>query len=153
MDATPTELGTVTQPHTSEYYERILNPEKKLPQVELYQFQKSATLPAKGTLTVNRFQILDPKARKTIGELSLDISSPADKKRSATLGNISLRSTYIGKGYGKATYLELLKHLGETKLLSGEINEKSRKIWEWLKERGMAKLVNPYIKNSGYEII
>lgn len=55
--------------------------------------------------------------------------------------NIKLDESHIGKGYGKSTYLELIKLAGRSgkTLQSGEeLSRQALKVWEWLVHKGLA---------------
>jgi hypothetical protein len=75
-----------------------------------------------------------------IGSLKLEIRVNDDQK-SARIYEITLKPEFIGKSFGKAAYLELLKFLGDTPLISStnHLNDYSTKIWESLIRDGLAE--------------
>ncbi len=81
---------------------------------------------------------------KLIGHIKLRRGLKSDhpdsvRPKNAMIEEIILGDPYIGKGFGKAAYIELLKFLGDTPLLSGVLNHNSAKIWESLVHDGLAK--------------
>lgn len=61
------------------------------------------------------------------------------RPRVAMIEEIILEQPYIGKGFGKSAYLELLKSLGEMPLMSSNLNDFSTPIWESLVRDGLAQ--------------
>lgn len=91
------------------------------------------------------------KLKKTLKSDRPDHPRP----RVAMIEEIRLENTNdIGKGYGKATYLELLKSLGDMPLMSAIINDFSEAIWKSLVRDGLAEEdfieVNGQRKMVGY---
>lgn len=113
-----------------EFLEGKLNPDGNLPQVmlELDGLQHFSMPTDLRMLTVH-----DEK-REAIG--SIELSIPRDSSNGfANIDFIYLKR----KGFGKSTYLELLKYLDNTKLRSGALNPTTQHIWEWLVGNGIAK--------------
>lgn len=79
-----------------------------------------------------------------IGKMILRKKLASDKPnyprpRVAMIEEIILEQPYIGKGFGKAAYLELLKSLGDMPLMSANLNDFSTPIWESLVRDGLAQ--------------
>lgn len=97
-------------------------------------------------LVLHKIEILD-SGNQVIGAISMlervksDKDQPGDFKREsvAMIKQIDLHEPFIGKGYGKAAYLELLKILGDTPLVSASTNKFSDRVWESLVRQGFAE--------------
>jgi len=97
-------------------------------------------------IVAHDISILD-STNQVIGNISMverkksDKDKPGDFKREtlAIIKKITLKELFIGKGFGKAAYLELLKMLGDTPLVSGSANELSNRVWESLIKDGLAE--------------
>jgi GNAT superfamily N-acetyltransferase len=77
-----------------------------------------------------------------IGELTLETQSDS---AAACIADIKLADAYVGKGFGRATYLELIANLSSKglKLISGsEVSRQAVPVWEWLVEKGIARKVS-----------
>lgn len=79
-----------------------------------------------------------------IGKMILRKKLASDKPdhprpRVVMIEEIILEQPYIGKGFGKSAYLELLKSLGDMPLMSANLNDFSTPIWESLVRDGLAQ--------------
>lgn len=105
-----------------------------------------------GRMSTQAIAIYDQQNR-LLGGLSLRVNQArpgSHEPAKAVIDNIQLGREYQGLGYGKATYLELLKHLDRTVLQSGALNENSEKIWKSLVNDGLAEEIQADIEGSKY---
>jgi len=97
-------------------------------------------------------KVLDA-ANNPIGSLTLRVNIPdswnGTVRNVARVSEINIDAPYVGKGFGKATYLEILKFLGDMPLQSGSINDNSIGIWESLVRDGLAE--REYTQDEGGE--
>src|SRR3989344_4059752 len=136
-----------------DHYEQHLNPDKTLPEVKLYQGKKS--LMSSKVQTTHHYEVLN-KNNLSIGGFLLSVPNAPHPESAAFIRQMSIRvgpHEFAQQGFGKATYLAILKRLSDTKLHSGEINEGSKKIWQWLVQKGVAKQIDPTDANGEYENI
>ena len=130
-------------PETPEQYD-LPEPKKSRPVVYLVD-KPVETQP---NLILHRIEILDSQ-NQVIGNISVlerkKSGKPGDFKREtvAMIKQIDLAEQFIGKGFGKAAYLELLKMLRDTPLVSASTNQDSNKIWESLVRDGLAEYDEP----------
>jgi len=83
--------------------------------------------------------IIKNENNEEIGTAILNIFYPPNREHYAYLNTIKIKEELRGKGYGKATYLELIKKLADVKLKSGfQLSRGSSKVWEWLCQNGLA---------------
>lgn len=147
---------------TPEYYEQRLNPDKKLPPVVIEKVKTFRNDPQEHRefSTTTKFLIKNVD-NQTVGNFSLDVDTLVTKEPTASFSSFWLETDpdFRRQGYGRATYLEILKYLGEVKLKSGVLDNYSQatKIWNWLVEKGVARKREPLIVEGGaryaYEII
>lgn len=125
-------------PETPERYD-LPEPKKSRPFVRLID-NPVQTQP---NLTLHRIEISDSHGQ-VIGNISMLERKKSGKhgdferETVAIIKQINLAEQFIGKGFGKAAYLELLKILGDTPLVSGSTGQDSNKIWESLVRDGLA---------------
>ena len=115
-------------------YDHILNPEGTLPKILLKQ-NKEISEQIKG------YDILSDSSTK-VGYIILAINTFKHERNLAYVGSIQIREEFRGKGFGKATYIEVLKSLNGIQLKSSTLNEKSRGIWEWLVRNGIPRKIS-----------
>lgn len=136
MDTEPkTSVAEISR--TPQYYDNLLNPDKSLPGVVLKKIEPTG----KGTFVSTIFMV-KTLGGDHIGSFTLNTLSSPKEKPSAHLNTITIHEDFRGRGYGKSTYLEILKYLGDIKLKSGSaLSRGSLPIWEWLVEKGVARKV------------
>ncbi len=154
--STPVEtvLGSAAEllEERNEWLEKQLNPGGSLPKVKL----EEVPLPdgCQSNFLIN-YEIKD-ESGQPVGSVKLATPSPTASERGekAHIQNIQ---AIQGQGFGKATYLELLKTLPmETGLKSSDqLSRGSHPMWRWLVEAGVAQQVSPGVvdetaRNGGY---
>lgn len=102
-------------------------------------------------LSKHNIEIFDSQ-HTLIGGITLRKNLQSDKPdhprpRVAMIDEIHLEQPYIGKGFGKSAYLELLKFLGDMPLMSANTNDFSVNIWQSLVRDGLAE--EEYIELDG----
>lgn len=157
MNIASPDINSPAPIHTPEYYERLLNPDKILPKVKFSgsggDGWRLAQLTDSHPINFALFALSSPGDKKMIGEGSLDISEINGKKK-AMINMIRItENDFLNKWFGRAAYLEILKYLGDTQLQSGKLTPKTRKVWEWLVEKGVALKIYPGSLFREYEII
>jgi hypothetical protein len=123
--------------------QKIVDVFKIRPVVHLIDYPLEVPKKLSKLLTRHKLQIIDVD-NTNIGFIILDKNLDSEKpfisrKRVAIIEEIELQEPYIGKGYGKAAYLELLKILGDLPLQSWNINDDSKTIWLSLVRDGLAQ--------------
>jgi len=134
-----------------------LNNKMKILEAEFYHLPKvSIELkipknPMSGTLYLEGFIIKDDVGEE-IGDFVLSNSKSLKNEHFASLNSININEKPKGEGYGKSTYLEIIKHLNGIKLKSGwQLSRGSFKIWEWLVSQGLAKKIKEGVTNENTE--
>lgn len=134
-----------------------LNSKKKILEAEFYHLPKvSIDLkipknPMSDTLYLEGFIIKDDAGEK-IGDFVLSNFRSLKGEHFASLTAININEKPKGEGYGKSTYLEIIKFLNEIKLKSGwQLSRGSYKIWEWLVSQGLAKKVKEGVIDENTE--
>lgn len=132
--------------HTTEKmdYDQVLNPNGSLPKIHL-KHRMNLNERTKG------YDIMSDSKTK-VGYIVLATYEEVSKETIAYIGNIQIRETFQGNGFGKATYIEILKRLNGVRLKSSVLNQKSRGMWEWLVRNGIARKISD-VEGGVYETI
>ena len=115
-------------------YDQVLNPDGSIPKIQL-AYDRNINERGK------RFNIISEEKAK-VGHIILAKYEEGERKRIAYIANILILDEFQRRGFGKATYIEILKGLNGISLQSGVLNERSRGIWEWLVRSGVARKVS-----------
>jgi hypothetical protein len=138
---------------TPEEYENLLDPEHTLPKIQIEELPNKM----RGSLIPTEFKIRDEQGNE-IGELTLLTSRPKNKEATASIAGIRVDVTHLGKGFGRSTYVQLVKRLvaEQVRLQTGvQLSRGSKPIWDWMVERGVARQtsegqINEETENAAY---
>jgi hypothetical protein len=116
-----------------------LDPEHLLPEIQL------ETIPDSRAYR-RSFGIRNPEDNKVIGTIHYELPDPYEGDGYASVRSVGIHADYAGKGFGRATYLAVLKSLpAGTGLRNSEVSltKGSLSVWRWLEDTGVVTSNDP----------
>lgn len=137
-----------------EMIDQLLNPNNTLPPTLV---EKNDSQKVHPSVTANFFNILNI-AGERVGSIVLMCYEEnwmwGEGEAYAQIKRIELEEQFRRLGYARASYVELLKYLGNTPLRSGTLAQEATMVnWEWLVEKGVARKTEGEGLHSKYETI